>query len=276
MKAQLEIAIAGHASQSHPIERRVVVGAGPGADVVVTAPGVEAQHFRLVLTPRQLELRLAPGARPLRYEGKPFSGGRIAYERDFYLEHVRFNCRAPVRNTPRARWPWLLAFAAASAGGGAVLAGTTDAAHEPTREDGVELFGDDSSCPEQEPTAARRHAQRSEHAAQAKLERRRYDPHDGVAAGRLYAEAAACFATAGDEAERERSERMGDAVRTRVMEELRAAQIRLRAALGDEQHAWALEEIMGLRRLLRGEAQQYARWLGEKERELRGMMGAKR
>ena len=275
MRTQLEIAIAGRASQSHPIERSVVIGAGPGADVVVTAPGVEAQHFRLVLGSRQLELRLAPGVRPLRYEGKPFSGGRIAYERDFYLEHVRFNCRAPERS-PRARWPWLMAFAAASAGAGAVLAGSSGAAREPAREDDVVLFGGNSSCPEPEPSAARRHAERSERAALAKLERRRYDPHDGVAAGRLYAEAAACFATASDQAERERSERVGDEVRTRVTEELRAAQIRLRAALGDEQHARALEEIAGLRRLLRGEAQPYARWLGEKERELRGIMGAKR
>jgi hypothetical protein len=275
MKTHLEIAIAGQASQSHPIERRAVVGAGPGADVVVAAPGVEAQHFRLVLAARHLELRLAPGVRPLRYEGKPFSGGRVAYERDFYLEQVRFNCAAPGRGQRRAPWPWLLALAAAGAGGSVMLEGARIDAHEPTREGGLVLFGD-ARCPEPEPEAARRHAQRSERAAQAKLERRRYDPHDGVAAGRLYAEAAACFATAGDQAERERSERVGGEVRALVMEELRAAQLRLRAALGDEQHQRALEEIAGLRRLLRDEPDPYGRWLEEKERELRGRLQAKR
>lgn len=276
MKTTLEIAIAGQASQSHPIERRVVVGAGPGADLVVPAPGVEARHFQLTLAPRHLELKLAPGARPLRHDGKPFSGGRLPYERDFYLEHVRFHCAAPGGAARRGRWPWLLVLAAASAAGGVLLARSRDDGRVTAQHERLELFAGAARCPEQQPDAARRHAERSERAAQAKRERRRYDPHDGVVAGRLYAEAAACFATAGDDAERERSERVGAELRGRVTEELRAAQIRLRAALADEHDQRALEAIVALGRLLRGEPYEYARWLAEREREVRGRMGARR
>src|SRR5688572_24512227 len=117
MKAMLEIVVAGGASHTHAIERRAVVGAGPGADVVVAAPGVAPQHFRLALGPRQLELKLAPGVRPLRYDGRAFAGGKLGYGRDFYLEHVRFNCAAPGGGARRARWPWLLVVAIAGASG---------------------------------------------------------------------------------------------------------------------------------------------------------------
>jgi hypothetical protein len=268
MKTLLEIAVAGEAGKNHPIERRTVVGSGPGADVVVTAPCVAPQHFRLLLGPRHIELKLAPGVRPLHYEGKAIALGKLAYGRDFYLEQVRFNCAAPVRGDQRARWPWLFLLVVVSAAAGLVLAASRDDRRPPAREDVVELFAAEPPCPEQDPVAARRHAEQTERAAQARLERRRYDAHDGVVAGRLYAEAAACFSTAGDEAERERSERVGAEARERVTEELRAAQIRLRAALANEQHLRALEEITALRRLLRDEPHPYGRWLGEKEREL--------
>jgi hypothetical protein len=269
MKTRLEIAIPGEGSRYHPIERQSVIGSGPGADVVLALPGLAAQHFRLELGARQLELRLAAGARPLRYEGKRFRGGKLAYGRDFYLDQVRFSCVAP-GPAPRRRVLWLApALVGAAALGGLALEHEHERGRSRTLAEPIELFAATAPCPEHDPAVALRRAQRLERAAHAKKERHRYDPHDGVEAGRLYQQARACFEAAGDDAGRERTDGAGAALRARVLEELRAARLRLRAALADQQSDLALAEIGALRRLMRNEPHHYARWLEEKERELR-------
>ena len=51
---------------------------------------VMAQHVRVKLGPNDVDVRLAPGGRPLTYEGQPFAGGPLPYGSDFYLDRVRF------------------------------------------------------------------------------------------------------------------------------------------------------------------------------------------
>jgi len=91
MKTKLEISIPGEADRHFPIDTRAVVGKGPTADISLDVPGVSAQHFRVKLGTSDVDLRLAPGARPLTYEGRPFSGGAVPYGADFYLDRVRFS-----------------------------------------------------------------------------------------------------------------------------------------------------------------------------------------
>jgi hypothetical protein len=270
MKTRLELAIPGEASRYHALEHGAVVGSGDGSDVVLDAPGVAAHHFRIELGARRLELKVAPGAGPLCYEGKRFKSGKINYGRDFYLAQVRFNCAVPARTTSPRRALWLaLGIVLVTASAALALTREHDGAATRASEDPVELFGPAAPCAEQEPARARRRAERLERAARAKEERRRYDPHDGVEAGRLYAEATACFDTASDAAGRERNRERGSELRARVQEELRAARLRLRAALTDQRQERALLELAALRRLMKNEPHRYARWLQEKERALR-------
>jgi hypothetical protein len=270
MQTRLEVAIPGEGSRYYPIEQRSVIGASADADVVLGVPGVAQHHFRLELGPGHVDVRLAPGARPLCYAGKRFVGGKLGYDQDFYLEQLRFNCRAPNGSSPRQRLVWLtLALLAPALLIGLALPGPARDARLGAPDEAIELFATAPACPDSEPASALRHAERLEGAARAKRERHRYDPHDGVEAGRLYAEASACFERAGDARGRERTESAGAGWRARVTEELRAAQLRLRAALADQRTDAALRELAALRRLTKNEPHRYARWLEEKERALR-------
>jgi len=270
MKTKLEVSIPGEADRHFPVDTRAVIGKGPTADISLDVPGVIAQHFRVKLGTNDVDVRLAPGARPLAYEGHPFSGGAIPYGADFYLDRVRFCCVKPKQETNSKVLPLLLACVVVVGGVVAMmLANRNDLeSTAEANEQEVVLFPEAPACPQADAAGAARRAFALEKAAAAKRERYRYAAHDGLDAGRLYAQASKCYLTAGDQAGKQRVDQAGDAWRQQLTEEFRAARLRLRTTLQDRDLNGALNAISSLRRILQGEAMPYATYLATTEREI--------
>lgn len=269
MSALLEVARPGAASRQHPLGARTWVGSAERANVRVEAPGLCPRHFVIVLGPRAVEVRLARGAAPLTRQGEPFRGGRLAYGEDFYFGALRFNCWAPRRSRARLA---LVAGVLVAALPIVVAAGFPRAAEPSPARRAAPLalapFAVLPQCPHGDPTRAERDGRRLEAAARAKRERYRFEPYDGVMAGRWYAQAEDCFARANAPEPQARMAAEGSAWREQVTSDLRAAALRLEAALGSGEHGRALEEIRALLRVTRNEPSPYASWLARKEREL--------
>ncbi len=270
MKTKLEISLPGEPDRHFPIDTRAIIGKGPTADVSLDVPGIIAQHFRIKLGVNDVDIRLAPGARPLTYEGRPFSGGAVPYGSDFYLERIRFSCTRPKEEGGSKLLPLLIA-CLVLAGGGVAFVVTQQseldvAAASSERE--VVLFPEAPACPPSDSAGAARRAVGLERAAQTKRERYRYAAHDGLQAGRLYAQAAKCFQAAGDAANQQRVQQLGDAWRLQVTEDFRAARLRLRTALQDNDLNTALTAIGALQRLLAGEDIPYVSSLASTERQI--------
>src|SRR5262245_29960806 len=190
MKTKLEVSLPGEPDRHFPIDTRAIIGKGPTADVSLDVPGVTAQHFRVKLGPNEVDVRLAPGARPLTYEGRPFSGGAVPYGSDFYLDRIRFSCAKPKQEAGNKLLPLLIAAVVVVVGVFALLSSRRsqiEAAAEATEQD-IELFPDAPACPAPDPAGAARKAASLERAAQTKRERYRYAAHDGLDAGRLFAQ----------------------------------------------------------------------------------------
>jgi hypothetical protein len=270
MKTKLEVSIPGEADRHFPIDTRAVVGRGPTADISLDVPGVIAQHFRVKLGPNDVDVRLAPGARPLAYEGRPFSGGAIPYGSDFYLDRVRFSCVKPKQETSSKLLPLLLACVVVVGGVFALLLSNRSDLETGSEANEVEvvLFPEAPDCPQADAPGAARKALSLEKAAQTKRERYRYSAHDGLDAGRLYAQAAKCYLTAGDQAGKQRVDREGDDWRAQVTQEFRAARLRLRSTLQDKDLNGALNAISSLQRMLDGEPLPYAGYLASTERQI--------
>lgn len=270
MKTKLEVSLPGEPDRHFPIDTRAIVGKGPTADVSLDVPSIIAQHFRIKLGVNEVDVRLAPGARPLTYEGRPFSGGLVPYGSDFYLERIRFSCAKPKEEGSGKLLPLLLA-CLVLAGGGVAFVLTEQSqldASAVSSEQEVVLFPEAPGCPPSDAASAARRAVGLERAAQSKRERYRYDAHDGLQAGRLYAQAAKCFQAAGDAGNQERVQQLGDAWRLEVTEDFRAARLRLRTALQDNDLNTALTAIAALQRLLKGEDIPYVSSLASTERQI--------
>ena len=270
MKTKLEVSIPGEADRHFPIDTRAVVGKGPTADISLDIPGVVAQHFRVKLGTTDVDLRLAPGARPLTYEGRPFSGGAIPYGADFYLDRVRFCCGKPKLEKSSKLLPLLLACVVVVGGVFALLLSNQSEIGnaEEANEQEVVLFPEPPPCPQTDPAGAARKAMSLEKAALTKRERYRYSAHDGLDAGRLYAQASRCYLAAGDQGGKQRADQEGDAWRLQVTEEFRAARLRLRTTLEAKDLNGALNAISSMRRMLEGEAIPYSAYLVSTERQL--------
>jgi len=270
MKTKLEVSIPGEADRHFPIDTRAVVGKGPTADISLDVPGVIAQHFRVKLGPDDVDLRLAPGARPLAYEGRPFSGGAVPYGADFYLDRVRFSCIKPKQETNNKLLPLLLACVVVVGGVFALLLSNQSELETSSEanEQEIVLFPEAPACPQADAPGAARKALSLEKAAQTKRERYRYAAHDGLDAGRLYARAAKCYLAAGDQAGKQRVDHEGDEWRQQVTQEFRAARLRLRSTLQDRDLNGALNAIGSLRRMLEGEPIPYTAYLASTERQI--------
>jgi hypothetical protein len=271
MKTKLEVSVPGEPDRHFPIDTRAIVGKGSTADVSLDgAAGVMAQHFRVKLGPNDVDVRLAPGGRPLTYEGRPFAGGPLPYGSDFYLDRVRFRIARPKQDSGKKTVPLLLACAVVVVGVGLSFAFDNNDADPgpPVGEAEVVLFPEAPACPATDPAAAARKAENLEKAAQTKRERYRYAAHDGLDAGRLFSQASRCYAAAGDVANQQRVDQDGQAWRSRITDEFRAAQLRLQTAVQNNQYEVALSAVISMRRMLAGETLPYAHWLLAKQRQL--------
>jgi hypothetical protein len=270
MKTKLEVSLPGEPDRHFPIDTRAIIGKGPTADVSLDVPGIIAQHFRVKLGVSEVDVRLAPGARPLTYEGRPFSGGVVPYGSDFYLERIRFSCAKPKEDGGSKLLPLLLVLFVMAGGGVAFVLAEENQIDSTVvgGEQDIVLFPEAPACPHSDAAGAARRATGLERAAQTKRERYRYDAHDGLEAGRLYAQAGKCFQAANDAANQQRVQQVGDAWRLEVTEDFRAARLRLRTALQDDDLNTALTAIAALQRLLAGEDLPYVASLASTERQI--------
>jgi hypothetical protein len=278
MKTKLQVTVPGEPDRHYPIDTRAIVGKGPTADVSLDhAAAVGKQHFRIKLGPTDLDVRIAPGAAPLTYEGRPFSGGPIPYGSDFYLDRIRFSCLPPNKGTNAKLVPLLAACVLVIGGFIAfdMLGGATGA-QLASEDEEVVLFTEGEACPQTDPAGAARKGQSLELAARAKRERYRYDAHDGLDAGRLFSQASKCYALAGDQPSQARVDQEGQAWRQRVTEEFRAAQLRWRTAVQNNQNDAALTAVVAMRRVLQGEPHPYMAKLAARERQLRADLSKKK
>ncbi len=271
MKTKLQVTVPGEPDRHYSVDTRAIVGKGPAADVSLDHAGVSQQHFRIKLGANNLDVRIAPGAAPLTYEGRPFAGGELPYGTDFYLARIRFSCLPPGKGTNSRVIPLLIACVVVIGGFTALSMFDQSAIQSVAGADDVEvtLFEEPAPCPQTDREGARRKADSLERAAHAKRERYRYDAHDGLDAGRLFGEASKCYEVAGDPAGKERVDGEGRAWRQRITEEFSAARLRLRTALQNGQLETALSAVVAMRRVLEGEATPYATWLAGKDRQLR-------
>jgi hypothetical protein len=191
---------------------------------------------------------------------------------------VRFSCVAPkAENNTRL----LLLAGAAVLATGAVIAlslggGGADYTTPTDELQPIELFEAAAPCPATEPAGAARRGEQLEQAAHAKRERYRFDAHDGLDAGRLFAQAANCYALSNDAESKARVEEVGNAWRQRVDEEFRADRLQLVSALQNKQDVAALAAVVSMRRILEGEPHPYATWLRKKELELKRALAKKK
>ena len=270
MKTKLEVSVPGEADRHFPVDTRAVVGKGPTADISLDVPGVIAQHFRVKLGTNDVDVRLAPGARPLTYEGRPFSGGAVPDGEDYYLGRVRICSGKPEQETNSKVLPLLLACVVVVGGVFAMMFANQNDLESgaEANEQEIVLFPDAPACPQADAAGAARRAIALEKAAETKRERYRYAAHDGLDAGRLYAQASKCYLTAGDQAGKQRVDQAGDAWRQQITEEFRAARLRLRTTLQDRDLNGALNAISSMQRMLHGETLPYATYLATTERQI--------
>lgn len=143
----------------------------------------------------------------------------------------------------------------------------------------AELFGEPAACGAADPEGSRRRADLAERQALAHRERAPFYPASGPAAVRLWGNAAECWSAAGDAAQAENASAQGRALRARVLQEVRARQLRLTRAKEKKQLEEALSETKALRALFEGPPStraarspdappSYADWLVREERRL--------
>jgi hypothetical protein len=143
----------------------------------------------------------------------------------------------------------------------------------------AELFGEPSPCGAADTEGSRRRADLAERHAIAHRERAPFYPASGPAAVRFWTDAAACWSAAGEPERSEVAAAQGRALRARVLQDVRAHQLRLSRAKEKKQLAEALTETKALRTLFEGAPParttgspdtlpSYAEWLVREERRL--------
>jgi hypothetical protein len=127
-----------------------------------------------------------------------------------------------------------------------------------------------TSCRYADPPTAEALADQQLRAADGKRERSPYSMEDGIQAVPLYAEAAACYRTAGKSEPAAESLGAAQALAGQLQDDLHAHQVRLEWALGRKRYETAAQELVALRALTAGRNDAHAQWLAALARELRG------
>jgi hypothetical protein len=136
------------------------------------------------------------------------------------------------------------------------------------------LFATDgASCPQTSAVESRALAQTKRRLAESKRERGPFHVQDAVAAVPLYAEARACFESAGETDAAKDMVDAGAKLRASLEEEYRARQVRLEHALGVKDLRTAQRETRLLLGMLEGRSEPYVAWLGSVERRIALKLG---
>ncbi len=255
MKATLKASRAGEPERRFQIVERAIIGSGSDSAIRFEDAQMLGQHFSVKPMDDGVKLRLAHGAPPMMHEGKDFVGGLIPYDADFFVGAYRFTVARTESVVGKGGPSPVILVAAAAAVAIMVLS-----FFAPEKVDGSaaneikipELFGP-VPCGAAEGQPLHR-AHEAERGAAAKQERYVFDPHDGVLAGRLLAEASSCYGKAGDADGAKRTAEAGIRWQERVRTDITAARLRLELALENKDLPRALDNVRELLKLLHGEA----------------------
>jgi hypothetical protein len=130
-----------------------------------------------------------------------------------------------------------------------------------------------SVCAVSEPEQARAKASELWIVANARAERRPFRIQDGVTSVPAFEQAAACFGTGGDLADKTRASEVARILRSKIEEEYRLHRVRLEHALNVGDSITALKEVRVLRQFLEQATKDpktdvYVGWLAEEDRKL--------
>ncbi len=252
--------------------QRAVVGRATGCDVRL-GHVAELGDEHIMFSPHegQCWASVAQGASPFMVDNEPFQKGKVPWGTPFTLGDLRLTpllaevARKKTKVSPLAVILGVLTAAMVAW----ALLGSPDpvASISSSDETAPQLFAKKASCRVSGDAAARLAEQRLEDAL-AKAERYVFDPHDGVEAGELLSQAAACFERSGEQRRTSSTKRRLAAWKKRLERDYVSSRTRLELALREERYIDAKQEISTLRALLRGRKHPYVEWLKSVERKL--------
>jgi len=271
MSATIEIQIPGKdtVSRKLPTDQPTTVGrTASGGLAVPSARHLEREHFIVEPRMRGCHVMVLPGAHTdASLKGRPFNDGLVAWGETLLIGpiQVRFSQGSqgpsPVLLIGSVVIVGLVAFMLSqdsrteSLSGSMPEAPQLSFASQPCSETGV---------------AARVRAEELEEQALASGERYAFDLTDGMDAARIFREASACYAQAGDKTSADRTEQSHVNWRTRLSERYSAHRLRLRVALDRGQARVAEKQLKALYQFLSDfEDHPYYQWMAQVQNQLR-------
>lgn len=278
MKLTLRVAYPGEPERRFRLSDRVIVGSAAECAISLPDSGMLPEHFSVRPDKDGAKIRLANGAPPMGHNGAQFNGGVVPYDSDFYVGQIRFAVSSEDAASGKGGPSPVLIVAAVVA---VAVAGVTMLAPsdelDPNSVAVMKLPNVFAPVPcTAEPGKVAYRAADAERAALSKQGRAVFDPHDGVEAGRLYLEAEACYAAAGDAASQARVKAAGDAWRDKITADASASRVRLEVALGERDNQAAYNEVRKLLRLFAGEKDPAIEELTRHERRLAATLSGRR
>ncbi|QQR91296.1 MAG: hypothetical protein IPJ88_06095 [Myxococcales bacterium] len=251
----------------------LVVGTDPKANVSLPKDsGLRPVHFSLQRKGSVCQLRLAPDAK-LQMAGMPIQSGPLPWDATLVFASLRFQLEEERTSALRSSgnslvWlvlllcvPLLMWLYSGNSG--------VDVSAIP-KADFEQFVAKQIECPEQGP--ARYRAERLLESAASKEERYLFEPHDGIEAIQLYAQAAACMASAGQINEAQVAEKKSKKLKTRIRRDFILHQVKLERALAEKDHRQALGQARILVNMVGHEKSDYLTWLQHIERQLNAIL----
>ena len=273
MNAFIETTLPGRASRRHPVNgAHLCLGRSPSCDIALPeASRLQPEH--LTASPQadgvQLSLIDARSA-PVLYNGQSMTSCLVPWDQEVFIAGIRFKPEKAGEGEAGKRTALVvLPVAAAFFFAGVTFlpaAGDGGAVYSPAGGQPPELWLQTVACTR--PSSAEHRAREAEAAAQAKMQRYRFEAGDGMQALRLLGEAARCYAAGGQKREAARAQKRFEAWKERLQRDYDGSLLRLRLALQNEDGEEVLREVRGLKALLGQRDGDYLDWLGELERKL--------
>ncbi|MFO0649851.1 MAG: hypothetical protein U0326_26770 [Polyangiales bacterium] len=281
---QLDVYLPDGTVQNFPLtDERVVVGTSTRCQVMIDRPELAPEHLLLSPRPDGCWVAVARGvATPTLVDNMPFERGMVSWGKPIQVGQVRMvladGTRAKANKDKDKEKkeekvsPVLLVVAVLVMGMAAwtlLTEPTNLAAPGRVSTPPPALFEDlNRPCPQADPSLVAATADESTRIALSKAERMPFRTQDGIEAVTYYAQAAACFRSAGNNEAATEAMRRANGLRARLEEEYTAHRFRLERALEQTRYEDALYEVKMLTALVTHRRGPYLTALNTLERQL--------
>ncbi len=281
---QLDVYLPDGTVQNFPLtDERVVVGTSTRCQVMIDRPELAPEHLLLSPRPDGCWVAVARGvATPTLVDNIPFERGMVSWGKPIQVGQVRMVLADGTRakaNKDKDKdkkdekvSPVLLVVAVLVMGMAAwtlLTEPTNLAAPGRVSTPPPALFEDlNRPCPQADPSLVAATADESTRIALSKAERMPFRTQDGIEAVTYYAQAAACFRSAGNNEAATEAMRRANSLRGRLEEEYTAHRFRLERALEQTRYEDALYEVKMLTALVTHRRGPYLTALNTLERQL--------